>query len=210
MWTTWQKPLTCRIRALSNAFSSEQAVPASGRLACLALSIENLPEGCDLNTLSVVIGGANGTVCYIGPRAANGLSQVNVFLPPGTRTGLARVHVEWHGIRLCEDRFAHVMPPGPAVPRLTALSDAVNLMSPQRIESGLIKATIEEVDGIETFAATVDGVAATEVETFRTDPLTERWEVNFRVPEQMQAGGHVLEVRLGKRLLSRMGIEVVK
>jgi ubiquinone/menaquinone biosynthesis C-methylase UbiE len=208
MWTTWQKPVPCRIRALSNAFSSEQAIPATGRLACLALSVENLPEACDLNTLTVAIGGVSGTVCYIGPRGANGLSQVNVFLPPGTRTGLVPVSVHWHGKPLCADRWAHVMPPGPTVPRLTALSDAVNLLSPQRIESGLIKATIEEVDDIETFAATVDGLPATGIETFRTDPLTERWEVNFRIPEETQLGGHVLEVRLGKRLLARMGIEV--
>ncbi len=209
MWTSWQKPLTVRIRAMSNAFSSEQAVPASGRLACLALSIENLPEACDLNTLGVDAGGASGTVCYIGPRGANGISQVNVFLPPGTRTGLVPVHVHWHGKPLCADRFAHVMPPGPSVPRLTAVSDAVNLLSAQRIESGLIKATIEEVDQIQTFAATVDGLPATGIETFRTDPLTERWEVNFHVPDEVAPGGHVLEIRLGRRLLARMGIEVV-
>lgn len=208
MWTTWQKPLTCRIRSLSNAFSSEQAVPARGRLACLALTIENLPEGCDLNTLGVAIGGVSGTVCYIGPRGANGLSQVNVFLPPGTRTGLVRVSVQWYGKALCADRFVHVMPPGPTVPRLTALSDAVNLLSAQHIESRLIKATIEEVDSIESFSATVDGFPASEIETFRTDPLTERWEVNFRVPDEALPGGHVLEVRLGKRLLARMGIVV--
>jgi ubiquinone/menaquinone biosynthesis C-methylase UbiE len=210
MWTTWKKPAACRIRAISNAFSSEQAVPASGRLACLALSIENLPEGCDLNTLNVAVDGAPGTVCYIGPCGANGLSQVNVFLPPAIRTGLVRVEVKWHGQRLCEDRYAHVIPPGPAVPRLTALSDAVNLLSPQRIESGLMKATIEEVDRIETFAATVDGIAASDIETFRTDPLTERWEVNFRVPKTIGAGGHVLEVKLGRRLLARTGIEVIR
>ncbi len=219
MWTTWQKPPrlpgampdnVCRIRSLANAFSSEQAVPASGRLACLALSVENLPEACDLNTLNVAIGGANGTVCYIGPRGANGLSQVNVFLPPGTRTGLVRVQAQWQGKPLCADRWAHVMPPGPTVPRLTGLSDAVNLLSAQHIESGLIKATIEEVDRIETFAATVDGVPAGDVETFRTDPLTERWEVNFRIPAGIRAGGRVLEIRLGRRLLTRMGIVVAE
>jgi ubiquinone/menaquinone biosynthesis C-methylase UbiE len=208
MWTTWQKPVASRIRSLSNAFSSEQAVPATGRMACLALSMENLPEACDLNTLTVEIDGVAGTVCYIGPRAANGFSQVNVFLPAGTRTGLVPVSVLWHGQPICAERWAHVMPAGPTVPRLTALSDAVNLMSPQRIESGLIKATIEEVDDIETFAATVDGLPATDIQIFRTDPLTERWEVNFRIPEETLAGGHVLEVLLGRRLLARMGIEV--
>ena len=210
MWTTWQKPAAVRIRSLSNAFSSEQAIPSGGRLACLALSIENLPEFADLNSLAVLIDGKPGSVCYIGPRGKNGISQVNVFLPSGTRTGLVPVRVEWHGHALCADRFAHVMPPGPTVPRLTALSDAVNLLSPQTIESRLIKATIEEVDRIESFSASVDGIDVTSIETFRTDPLTGRWEVNFRLPDETPAGGHVLEIRLGKRLLTRMGIEVAQ
>ncbi|HVW87760.1 MAG TPA: class I SAM-dependent methyltransferase, partial [Bryobacteraceae bacterium] len=63
MWTTWQKPPLCRIRAISNAFSSEQAVPASGRLACAALSIENLPDACDLNSLEAFVDGVPGTIC---------------------------------------------------------------------------------------------------------------------------------------------------
>ena len=218
MWTTWQKPDEngradresappgSRIRAISNALSSEQAVPSSGRLACAALSVEDLPEACDLNSLDALIDGTRGTVCYIGPAVNNGLSQVNVFLLNGVRTGLLPVRLEWLGRRLSPDRYVRVIPPGPAVPRLTALSDAVNLLSPQHIGSGLIKATIEEVDNIATFDARVDGVSAEEVETFRTDPLAERWEVNFRVPRGTGSGGHVLEVRLGRRLLARMGI----
>jgi hypothetical protein len=219
MWTTWQKaveeerwadrksaPPGTQVRAISNAFSSEQAVPSGGRLACCALSIENLPSDCDLNSLAVYIDDVPGTVCYIGPAVNNGLSQVNVFLPAGVRTGLLPVRVEWLGGRLCPDRYVRVIPPGPAVPRLTALSDAVNLLSPQHIESGLIKATIEEVDDIKSFDARVDDVAAEEIDTFRTDPMAERWEVNFRVPRGTGSGGHVLEIRLGRRLLARMGI----
>ncbi len=205
MWTTWRKPAAVRIRAISNAFSSEQAVPASGRMACAALSMENLPEGCDLNSLRVLIDGVAGAVCYIGPRGKNGHSQVNVFLPKGARTGLLPVRVEFDGRLLCPERPVRVIPPGPAVPRLTALSDGINLMSPQTIESGLVKATIEEVDDISTFHATVDALPVSEIETFRTDPLCERWEVNFRVPE-LPKGGHVLEVSLGRRMLARIGI----
>ena len=78
------------------------------------------------------------------------------------------------------------------------------------LESGLIKATIEEVDSIDSFRATVDGLPVEGVETFRTDPLAERWEVNFRVPARVKAGGHALEIRLGARLLTRTGIEVVR
>ena len=217
MWTTWQKPVAqrrergaCRIRAVSNAFSSEQAVPASGRLGCVSASMENLPDGCDLNSLVALIDGVAGRVSYIGPRGRNGFTLVNVFLPDGVRTGLAPLRFEWNGELLAAEKFVRVIPPGPAVPRLSALSDAVNLMSPQRIESGLVKASIEEVDDITGFRATVDGLIAESAETFRADPLTERWEINFRIPDAIGAGGHVLEIHLGKRMLARMGLEIVR
>jgi hypothetical protein len=134
---------------------------------------------------------------------------VNVFLPEGLRTGLLPVWLRLNGRQLCAPHTLRVIPPGPAVPRLTALSDAVNLCSPQRVESGLMKATIEEVDDISRFAAIVDGVAATDIDSFRTDPLCERWEVNFRIPEGIGPGGHVLRVMLGSRMLAYTGIEVV-
>jgi ubiquinone/menaquinone biosynthesis C-methylase UbiE len=219
MWTTWRKPPAAnepaqqthaRIRAVSNAFSSEQAVPASGRLACVAASVENLPGSADLNTLKAFIDDAKGRISYIGPRERNGFSQINVFLPKNTRTGLVPLHFELRGERIAAQTFVRVIPPGPAVPRLNALTDAINLMSPTRIESGLIKASIEEVDNIETFRATVDGHPVTRIETFRADPLTERWEVNFEIPPGVEAGGRVLEIHLGVRTLAKMGIEVVQ
>jgi SAM-dependent methyltransferase len=217
MWTTWRKPIEgapaagpIRIRAISNAFSAEHAVPSSGRLACAAVSVQNLPDGCDLNSLKGFVDGVEGRVSYIGPRERNGFSQINVFLPHGVRTGLVPLSLEYQGRALAEPMHLRVIPPGPAVPRLNALSDAINLMSATRIDSGLVKASIEEVDDIRGFAATVGGVAVTETETFRADPLTERWEVNFRIPESIPAGGHPLEIRLGRRTLAKMGIEVVR
>ena len=209
MWTTWRKREPCRIRSLSNAFSSEQAIPATGRMACAALTVANLPEESDLNSLRVSIDGVPQTPCYIGPRGNNGLTQINVFLPGGVRTGLLPVRLELHGRCLGPQRTLRVIPAGPAVPRLTALSDAINLCSPQRVESGMMKATIEEVDDISRFAATLDGIPATEIDTFRTDPLCERWEVNFRIPPGTAPGGHVLHLTLGKRTLALTGIEVV-
>ena len=217
MWTTWQKPPVhvmapaagCRIRSVSNAFSSEQAVPSNGRLACATLWMEGLPEACDLNSLQAFIDGVPGTGCYVGPRV-NGLSQFNVFLPQGVRTGLVPVRIEWQGERLVPDSFVRVITPGPAVPRLVSVSDGVNLLSPQRIESRSVKTVLEEVQSIEAFAATVDGEPVCDIETFRTDPLSARWEVNFRLPAAVAPGGHVLDIRLGPRLLTHMGIEVTQ
>lgn len=217
MWMTWRKPMDTpppngprRIRTISNAFSAEHAVPSSGRLACAAVSVQNLPDGCDLNSLKGFLDGVEGRVSYIGPRERNGFSQVNVFLPENVRTGRVPLTLEYEGRALAEPMYLRVIPPGPAVPRLNSLTDAINLMSPTRIDSGLIKASIEEVDDIRGFAATVGGAAVTEVETFRADPLTERWEVNFRIPDSIPAGNHELEIRLGRRILAKMEIEVVR
>ncbi len=127
--------------------------------------------------------GVAGVACYVGP-PVNGLSQFNVFLPPGVRTGLVPVRVEWQGQRLCPDAIIRVIPAGPAVPRLISVSDGVNLLSTRRIESGTVKATIDEVESIGAFTATVDGIPVRKIETFRTDPLASRYEVNFLLPEE--------------------------
>ncbi len=216
MWTSWQKPpaaeppanpAACRIRHVVNAFSREQPVPSTGRLACATLQMEALPAACDLNSLEAFIDGRPGTGCYVGP-PVNGLSQFNVFLPEDVRTGLVPVRVFWRGRPLCSEAIIRVIPAGPAVPRLVAVSDGVNLLSAQRIESGTLKAIIEEVTHIEDFAATVDGIPVREPEAFRTDPLASRYEVNFHLPAGTTPGGHVLEIRLGARRLAQMGIEV--
>jgi len=132
-----------------------------------------------------------------------------VFLPQGVRTGLVPLRIEWRGRRLCPDIAVRVITPGPALPRLVSVSDGINLLSRFRIESGQVKATIDEVESIDSFSATVDGMAVTGVETFRTDPLLERYEVNFRLPSAAGRGGRVLEIYMGRRLLTRTGIEVV-
>ncbi len=210
MWTTWRKPAAVRVRSVANAFSSEQAVPMSGRLACAAFTIENLPEACDLNSLTVLFDGAPGVVCYVGPRAQNHLTQINVFLPPGIRTGLVPAVLLYQGRRLSAAASVRVIPPGPAVPRLIALSDAVDLLSLSRIQSGMVKVTLEEAPSLADFHATVSGMPVHHFDTFRTDPLAERHEINFTIPDAVPAGQALLEIGLGARRLARTAIEVVR
>ncbi len=54
-------------------------------------SIAGLPPDCDLNNLSVSVDDLPCRVAYIGPPAADGVTQVNAILPPGIRTGLLPV-----------------------------------------------------------------------------------------------------------------------
>jgi len=102
MWTTWRKPAGSpstaqpappRIRRVTHAYTREPAVPNRGRHAAIAVWMENLPAACDLNTLEVLVDGSNGVPCYIGPPAADGVRQINAWLPKEIRTGLLPVEL---------------------------------------------------------------------------------------------------------------------
>jgi SAM-dependent methyltransferase len=208
MWTTWRKTARATIRAISNAHSGEHAVPATGRLACASLWIQQLPDACDLNTLTALVDGREAKGVYIGPRV-NGLSQFNVLLPPGTRTGLVPVEVFWAGLPLTGRAWMRVIPAGPAVPRIESVTDGTNLLSERRIERGSVKVQMEEVATPESFEAHVDGLPVRAAEMFCTDPRNERYDVSFLLPEETGTGWHTLEIKLGARKLAPIPIEVV-
>jgi ubiquinone/menaquinone biosynthesis C-methylase UbiE len=208
MWTTWRKKAPVKIRAVSNAHSGEHAIPSHGRLACASLWIENLPEACDLNTLEASVDGLPAIGVYVGP-CVNGLSQFNILLPPGTRTGLVPVAVEWAGHKLMEKAWMRVIPPGPAVPRVESVTDGTNLLSDRRIESGSVKVQLEEIAVPEMFEARIDGRYVRAAEMFCTDPRNQRYDVSFLLPEEVGPGWHNLEMNLGARKLAPIPIEVV-
>src|SRR5437867_2463453 len=160
-----------RIRKIVNSYSGEPIVPASGRFACMSLWIENLPADCDLNQINVEVEGRQAAPIYIGAPVFDRVSRINALLPPGVRTGLVPVDVLWFGEPLCEQAWARVAPPGPAVPRLTALSDGIDPLSGARISSRSVKLFFEELDAPEQLGVSVDGVAIPDPDLFCTDPI---------------------------------------
>ena len=208
MWTTWRKPAPVRVRAIANSHTGEHAVPARGQLASASVWVENLPPGCDLNTLEALVDGVPAINTYLGPEQG-GLTQFNILLPAGTRTGLVPVELRWGGRALCDAAWMRVTAPGPAVPRIEKVTDGTNLMAERRIENGTVKLQMEEVATPESFAATVSGRAVRGVEMFCIDPRNQRWDISFWLPEGTEAGQHLLEVRLGDRRFEPVPIEVV-
>ena len=99
MWMTCRKPAAApastsaapAIRRINNALTGEAVAPDAGYLAALSLLIAGLPPDCDLNNLSVSVDDLPCRVAYIGPPAADDVTQVNAILPPGIRTGLLPV-----------------------------------------------------------------------------------------------------------------------
>lgn len=208
MWTTWRKARpealsdSVRIRRITNAFSSEPCAPPRGRFASVALWLEGVPESADLNMLDLRMGGLPATLTYLGRAEADGMRQLNALLPPGLATGL--VPVELAGAKT----HLRVVPVPPAVPRVLSVSDGINLMAGAPIDSGTVKLQVEEFDFPETFSATICGQFVTRVETFCTDPMPPRHEVNFRLPDRLEPGRHTIELTLGTRRLSPVNIEI--
>ena len=226
LWTTWRKrpegwrdalrarwndaprpaPSTC-IRIISNALTADPLVPASGPRAFAALRIENLPPDCDLINLQVLIDGRPGTLSYLGPPEWDGVVQLNAAIPAGTRTGLVPVEVRWLGAPLAS-AWMRIVPSGPVVPRLCAVRDGDNLLSGTRIVSRSVKLVFEETLRPDLFHATVGGIPIRSALTVCTDPVEQRHEINFALPESIGPGRHELRIYIGSRAFPSVAIEV--
>jgi len=197
-----------RIRNISNALTGEAVAPAAGPMAAVSLWVEGLPGECSLNDTGITADGLPCRLTYIGEPEADGVAQVNAFLPEGLRTGLVPVVLAWRGQPLCPPAWVRIMPAGPAVPRITTVTDGVNLLSGNRIVTGSVKVTMIEVTHPDQFRATVDGADAVEVDSFCADPIGQRYEFNFRLPESIRSGPHEVRIALGHRVLAPLPIEV--
>jgi SAM-dependent methyltransferase len=205
-----RRPAThASVRRVSNTFSSEPLAPCRGRFASISLWIEALPAECDLLHLEATIGSQHASAFYIGPLENDGLRQVNISLPPGIETGLHPVLLLWLGEPLCPPATLRVVPPGPLVPRVTAVSDAIDLLSGASIRCGVVRIVLEEVEEISAFQACVDGQPASQIETLLVDPVAMRYEINIHLPSNAGPGDHSLEMRLGRRLFSPFKIQIV-
>jgi ubiquinone/menaquinone biosynthesis C-methylase UbiE len=223
LWTTWRKQpagwmaaqegrkaeASLAIRRITNANSSEPVAPSRGRFASISIWVENLPPDAGLHHLQVTVGSSFGTVCYIGPPDRAGLQQINVILPELEATGLLPVEILWLGQKISPPATLRVIPPGPSVPRIRMITDGVNLVADHRIETRHIKMVLEEIQRPHEIQVLVDGLPVTDLEYFCTDPRPQRFEVNCRLPEAIEAGTRWLELRIGRRKLPPVAIEVV-
>ena len=223
MWTTWRKQprgwqseqaerqfpaTTARVGRVTNSHSSEPGAPSRGRYASISLWIENLPPDAGLHQVRVQVGDSLGTVTYIGPPMKDGLQQVSVVLPELEATGLLPVELRWLEGPLAPLATLRVIPPGPSVPCIRSVTDGMNLVADKRIETRHVKMVLEEVARPHEIEAFVDGVPAGDREFLCTDPKSQRFEVNFRLPEEIGPGRHELQVRIGRRNLAPVTLEV--
>jgi SAM-dependent methyltransferase len=215
MWMTCRKPGGAvpssmdapTILRINNALTGEAVAPDSGYLAALSLLITSLPAGTDLNSLSVTVDNLACRVAYIGPPAADGVTQVNAILPPGVRTGLLPAIASGAGWSCAG--VIRIIPAGPAVPRVAQVTDGVNLLLGSRTSSGIVKVRMLDLAHPEQFRAAVDGRPVPGLDAFCTDLTRQTHEFNFHLPEGTAPGMHELRLAVGRRELAPLALEVV-
>jgi hypothetical protein len=164
--------------------------------------VEHLPADAGLGHLQVLVGDYPGTPTYIGPRDNADLQQLAVILPELEATGLLPVEIHWLGQRISPPATLRVIPPGPSVPRVYSVTDGVNLLSGIRIETRTVKLTLEEISRPHEVEALIDGRRVEGLEYFCIDPRPQRFEFNFRLPEEVATGPHRLDLVMGRRKLA--------
>jgi SAM-dependent methyltransferase len=219
MWTTWRKQpagwsagleqqiaalgdtLPVKIHKITNAYSFEPVAPCRGRFAVISIRAENLPAGAGLNHLRVTIGNSQGTLTSIGALDRSGWQRIRVDLPELEATGLLPVQLFWLDRPLSEPATLRVIPPGPSIPRIVA--------APRRIENRRVALTLEEITRPFDIEVWMGGHPVEDVEKICTDPRPQRYQVNFRLPEEVGPGLHHIHLNIGRRKLPPVPVEVV-
>ncbi len=189
------------IRRITNASSSEPLAPCRGRFASIAIYAEGLPADAGLHHLRVTVGSSFGTVTYIGPQDHSGYRQIRADLPELEATGLLPVQLHWLDAPISAPVAFRVIPPGPSVPRLVSLST--------RVTAHGLKLTAEEIGRPDEMQILIGGLPVQDLNYFCTDRRARRFEVAFEIPAGIASGKHALELRIGRRRVPAVEIEVV-
>jgi len=219
MWMTWRKQpdgwaagleqqiaalgeaLPVKIHKITNAYSFEPVAPCRGRFAVISIRAENLPADAGLNHLRATIGNSQGTIASIGAVERSGWQRIRVDLPELEATGLLPVQLFWLDRPLSEPATLRVIPPGPSIPRVIA--------APQRVENRRVALMLEEIARPFDIEVWMGGHPVEDVEKICTDPRPQRYQVNFRLPEEVGPGLHHIKLNIGRRKLPPVPVVVV-
>ncbi|MEQ1948398.1 MAG: class I SAM-dependent methyltransferase [Bryobacteraceae bacterium] len=223
LWTTWRKRkegwfqateteaaaanTNTIIRRITNASSNEPVAPCRGRFASILIYAENLPPRAGIGPLRVTIGSSLGIVTSIGPADRAGWQPIRVELPEQEATGLLPVQLTWFDHPISAPVTLRVIPPGPMVPRIVSVTDALRPGN-RTIVSGRMKLVIEEIARPDEVQALVDGHPAWDADYVCLDPQQRRYEWSFQLPEEIVPGTHTLEVRAAERTLARLPVDL--
>jgi hypothetical protein len=216
MWILWRKRApgwrfelpdhamlaSVTIRRIANAWDNEPIVPGRGRYASIAIQVEGLPVDMDLLDLEILVGGARATATSIGELTSGGLQDIHALLPSFEQTGLVPVELRWFGERLTPaPSHLRIIPPGPSVPHIVEIAAGATRMAG-------ITVSIEELSRPGEFSATINGQTLWASDAVCTDPVAQRYDVRFQLPEELPSGVYEMRLMAGRRKLAPVSIEI--
>jgi SAM-dependent methyltransferase len=220
MWVTLRKPPVrlpepdfshVNLKAVTAASSGKRSVPERGRDAAVSLWTEGMPEGADLAVLAVGFDGVLQQGCYISPIGESGGCQLNAVLPAGIRTGSVPVTLhDYKGTVLAGPVSIEVTPGPPWEPKIVSITDGINLLSKNRIESDALKVTIEDVQRPEHVSFLVDGQPTVGLQYICTDPTTFTYEFTVYPSSEVENGDRRLDISVSGRALPPVSLQMAR
>ena len=158
---------------------------------------ELAPEYCDLCRLAGQIADVPIDVVRSSPLQADGLRQIVLRVPDKVPQGRQEIHLTWNGALLTHPFPVEVKPFRRGAARVLAVTDGIDLLSRERIVSGVAKLWINNLSEPALLRARIGGVLVRPIDFHCEDRVDQRYQVNLRLPASIPRGRHRLEVAVG-------------
>ena len=216
LWTSWNKPASgagCdlsrfHLKAVTATADGRNLVPARGRDAAISLWIDGLPPSCHLGNLQVKFDGVGVAGCYLSPLNATGACQLDARLPPGLTDGHYEVALACNGLVVGESRPLEVTPAPLRHPRVLSVSDGINIASKNRVETGGMKVTMEDIERPEEVEFRIASRPPEFLQYECKDPITDTYEFAFHLSDKTRRGMQLLRIVVSGQELAAERIEV--
>ena len=187
-----------KIDEIVGADDALDTLVARGPDGFLSVYVKDLPlPFCDISELSIDVGGVSTLPDYVGGADERGRRQINAYLPPDVPVGPSQIVLKWRTKQISEPYPVRVVPPRPAVPRILALADGVELRRLNFVKCGWAKLWMVDVEDSSKLAIVIGGLPTPEFVVHCEDERTRRYQVNVRIPDGLPAGGTILVARVG-------------
>jgi SAM-dependent methyltransferase len=178
--------------------NAEKCVTAGGPAGFAEIYVAELaPEYCDLCRLAGQIADVPIDVVRSAPLQSDGLRRIVLRVPDKVPQGRQKIHLTWNGALLTHPFPIEVKPFRRGAARVLAVTDGIDLLSRERIVSGVAKLWINNLSEPALFRARVGGVSVREIDFHCEDRVDQRYQVNLRLPDSALQGRHSLEVAVG-------------
>lgn len=216
MWTSWRKPDALQPRTFDQAALKDvtlssgngRQVPQRGSNAFVSLWVDGLPSNCHLGNLEIAFGELRERGCYLSPIDETGACQLNAQLPRGIPLGDVPVTLLAGDRAIPEPKMIEVVPAA-LEPKVVAVTDAINIGSKFRIETGGLKVTLEGIETPSEVSFEIKGQPAEIVQIECKDPLLLKYEYSFYLPNRRLKGRVPVSIRVGGTDVAPVTVEIV-